>query len=81
MIRITIEMWPHGDETRKYPLGAINIANLGDSPDPGLGNYRADFFGKDGRPLPKRRTLIKGWPRLRESVFALVNEALARAGY
>lgn len=29
MIVVRIEMWPRGNEKRKYPLGEIRIANVG----------------------------------------------------
>lgn len=35
MIRVTIELFPYGKETRKVELGKVEIANIGD------GNYRA----------------------------------------
>lgn len=35
MIRVTIELFPYGKESRKVELGKVDIANIGE------GNYRA----------------------------------------
>jgi hypothetical protein len=80
MIRVTIEMWPGGDSTKRYPLGHINIANIGVNADQSRGDYIVKFFGRDGREL-KRNVLINGWHRLTKPVFSLVLEALTQGGY
>lgn len=41
MIMIRIEMWPHGDSSRKRDLAAITIANVGG--DHERGNYLAQI--------------------------------------
>jgi hypothetical protein len=82
MIRATIEMWPGGDESRRYPLGHINIANQCVTTVQSAGrrgDYTAQVFGKSGKPIREARVL--GWPRLSRPVFALVWEVLTKAGY
>ena len=39
MLRCTIELLPHGDETRKRLIGVVEIANDGTG-TPTVGNYR-----------------------------------------
>jgi hypothetical protein len=47
MLRITIELLPHGDESRKQHLGTIEIANVGGTQT--RGNYRVRL-SKRGKP-------------------------------
>lgn len=49
MIRVTVEMLPHGDEKRKYHLGTAEIWNTGENlfhPDKGNYAFRLSKWGK-----------------------------------
>jgi hypothetical protein len=54
MIVVKLEMWPLGNEEKKYPLGEIRIMNDGKGDFPHYGNYKVDvkhggkFVGKKG---------------------------------
>lgn len=54
MIVVKIELWPHGDETKKYDIGYAVIALNAVSKDRKIGNYdvalshSGTYFNKDG---------------------------------
>lgn len=79
MIVVKVEMWPHGDESRKYRLGEMRIANDGTGSQ-GTGSYDAVMLGKRGRRLGRTPVKIAGFPRLRKDVWHLVALVLKAAG-
>lgn len=76
MIRVTIELFPHGDETRKRTLGSADIWNDG-SGDISTGNYGYRIRGKDGRVF--RVGTVTGFRRLSASAWQLLALALRDA--
>lgn len=82
MVVVKIEMWPHGDETKMYPLGVITIANDGTGTTT-TGNYQVtashsgSYFGQ--RPEPYKKGRVLGFLR-NLSVYRLVARALAAIG-
>lgn len=80
MIVVTIEMWPHGEEAHKYPLGQVQIVNTGRG-TASHGFYQVDAYGKKGRKLVTRSAEIHNWPRLSRPVFSLLLHALKAMGY
>lgn len=81
MIRVTIELIPHGDENsdRRRVLGTLEIANDG-SGDRETGNYEgtlhAEYTGPDGR-----RGYVTGFHRSRQSVWSLIGAFLKLWGH
>ena len=80
MIRVTVDMWPQGDESRKYPLGSFDIINTGTGAHPAKGNYLARFYSKAGVPL-QRDCNVNDWPRLSKPVLSLLRACLEKAGF
>lgn len=75
MIRITIELWPKGDEQRKRHLGTIDIANDG-AGTATSGNYVARL-SRRGAPLSTwKTTKVKGFPRKRLGAYDLLFRVL-----
>lgn len=79
MLRVTIELLPHGDESRKETIGIIDIINDG-SGDPEIGNYavrlhKTPKYAK--RPGVWRRGKVTGFPRLVLGPYDLLCRALA----
>lgn len=50
MLRYTVELVPHGDESRKEVLGTIEVFNDGTG-SPFLGSYGFRRFSSDGKKL------------------------------
>jgi hypothetical protein len=50
MLRFTVELVPHGDESRKERLGSIEVFNDG-SGSPFVASYGFRRFSSDGRKL------------------------------
>jgi hypothetical protein len=82
MVVVKIEMWPHGDRSKAYPLGTVLIANDGTGSTT-TGNYEVTashsgmFYGK--RPEPYKTGKVAGFLR-KLSVYRLVSRALAAIG-
>jgi hypothetical protein len=76
MIRVTIEMLPLGNESKKRHLGTVTIANDGTGTR-GLGNYivRLSRRGKPDSTLKTER--ITGFRRLQFGPYELLLLALA----
>lgn len=74
MIIVELWMWPHGDRTKKYPLGAGMIVNDG-SGTTTRGNYVGGFGGKNGSEVGDRCN-IKDFPRKKSHAWDLVFRAL-----
>lgn len=77
MLRILIEMWPHGDESKRYTLGEGFIANVGGSHS--TGNYdvrlmKSPVYAKT-TGVWKKGT-VEGFPRLRLGPWDLLLRAL-----
>jgi hypothetical protein len=81
MIRVTVEMFPQGDENRKYSLGHFDIYNTGLTMNKRRGDYGVRFFSKTGADLPGRKGVIGDWPRLSRPVMSLVRKALETVGF
>jgi hypothetical protein len=76
MIRVTIELLPHGDETRKRHLGTAIIANDGTGKDT-HGNYNIRL-SRRGQPDSTWKTgRLTGFQRKRFLVWDLLLLALA----
>jgi hypothetical protein len=74
MIRVTIEMIPHGVEELKHTLGEIVIINTIDNPKrPRLGNYKILF--EDKSINEKKEIIIKNYERSR-GIWALLEKIL-----
>lgn len=74
MLRVTIELLPHGDESRKRHLGTMEIANVGGTPS--RGNYRARL-SKRGKPKQLwKEGAVTGFPRKRLGPYDLLYRAL-----
>lgn len=88
MIVIKLEMWPGGDEARKYDLGRAFIWNDGRVADPRRGDYgvaiqRRGYTGSwvdvvRGQKA-QRRGEVKDYPRLAYPVWRLIIRALRSA--
>lgn len=78
MIVIKIEMWPGGHESRKRPLGEIQIANIGGADD--RGDYEVRLMKSveyTRRPGVWRRAIVRGFPRRKLGQYDLLFRALA----
>ena len=75
MIRVTVEMVPHGVEEKKYLLGTATIANDG-SGSKTRGSYGGIFTHK-GREWA--RAHVSGFHRSRRNVWHLLYECLRDA--
>jgi len=81
MMKIIIEMWPQGDESRKYLLGEAVIANVGGTED--LGNYEARLFKSPRYAKPQNvgavwhKGIVNQFPRKRLGPWDLLYRALA----
>ncbi len=73
MLRITIELLPGGDESRKKTIATGTIANLGTA-GPAIGNYFVDLRDKAGRPW--KHGTVSGFPRKRLLAWDLLCRAL-----
>ena len=79
MIRVTVEMIPHGDETRKSVLGSLEIAN-DNTGNYEIGNYDATLHAEYTRP-EGRKCRVTGFGRQRQSVWSLIGAALKQMGH
>ena len=73
MIKVIVELWPGGDESRKKTLATGTIANLGTG-SLSSGNYFVDLQDKAGRPW--RHGTVIGFPRKRLLAWDLLCRAL-----
>lgn len=78
MVVVKLEVWPHGDQSKAYPLGEIQIANDGTGNEV-AGNYEVlakhagMYYGK--RPEPFKRGRVTGFHR-KLSPYRLLCRAL-----
>lgn len=79
MIVVKIEMWPHGDSTRPYDLGCIEIANCGGTRSLGTYNARLLKSASHGAKAAGvwKRGIVEGFPRLRLGAYDLLFRVLA----
>ena len=79
MLRVTVELIPHGNETRKRQLAMMEIINDG-SGSVDIGNYRgilhAEYTGPEGR-----QGKVTDFYRQRQSVWSLVGAFLKLFGH
>jgi hypothetical protein len=79
MVRVTVELIPHGDESRPRTLGVMEIANDGTGTDH-VGNYggtlHAEYTGAEGRP-----GRVEKFFRRKQSVWSLVGAFLKVWGH
>ncbi len=73
MIRITVELLPHGTLVDKKFLGRIDIANIGRDPEGGF--YRARFFNED--TLLRQEIEVEGHDRS-SGVWSLLRRCLLK---
>lgn len=73
MIRITIELWPHGNENTKEVIGLIDISNDGTGTS-SRGNYQARFPRSTKNWYFQK--IVTNWPRNSKTIYQLVREVL-----
>lgn len=76
MIRVTVELLPYGDESRKQVLGRMAIVNDATG-TPTRGNYHYAATGKS--PQIWKRGGVKGFPRQRLLAWDLLYRVLRDA--
>lgn len=78
MIVCRIEMWPQGDESRKYELGEIRVTNIGGTAQ--SGDYRMELMKSASHGAKRldvwRRGVVKAFPRLRLGQYDLLLRGL-----
>lgn len=79
MIRVTIELLPHGHERNKRTLGTMEIANDG-SGDVATGSYRGTLHA-EYTPLSGRKGQVLQFHRRKQSVWSLVGAFLKLWGH
>lgn len=80
MIRVTIELLPHGKDAGKKVLGVLDIANDGSGTDE-IGNYSGELHAEYTKPGDPRRNRVLGFNRKRKSVWTLVGMFLKKFGH
>lgn len=79
MIRVTVELIPHGVESKKRPIGTMEIANDGTG-TVHVGNYKGVLHAEYTGPLG-RTGVLKGFKRKRQSAWSLVGAFLKLWGH
>ncbi len=77
MLKVTIELWPLGDESRKETLHTIVIANDGTG-TPTQGNYYS-VISRRKRLTPWKLAAVAGFPRKRLNAVDLLYRVLKQA--
>lgn len=82
MLRITIELWPHGtqDKSRHILLGKMDLYNDGTG-DVTTGNYAGRVFAKGSDHHIVRKGVIENFPRTRLNAWHLLARMLKNMGY
>lgn len=80
MIKITVEMWPKGNEQGKYLLGEAIIRNVG-SGSAASGDYEAvlmksAYLSRSSSTGVWKRTFVTAFPRQRLGPWDLIYQAL-----
>lgn len=77
MIVVKLEMWPHGSEAKKYPLGEVRLTNVGG--DERIGHYEvklmksAEYAKRQG---PWRSGHVLNFHRLKMGPYDLLLRGL-----
>lgn len=79
MIRVTIEILPGGNESRKRTLGTLEIANDGTG-DQEIGRYNAVLHAEYTGPEGRQGRVVEFY-RHRQSVWSLVGAFLKLWGH
>lgn len=77
MIKVTVELWPHGYETGKEVLAEAFIANDGTSDNRNIGNYEVWLKQKTKRSLKFGR--VKNYRRLTQPIWKLIELCIQSA--
>lgn len=75
MIRVTIELWPGGQEHLKRHLGTIDIANDATG-SATRGNYRARLSRRNNPDGCWKTARVEGFPRKRLGAYDLLFRVL-----
>ena len=76
MLKVTIEVVPHGDESRSEIIAFARINNALTNPNrPEIGDYYCVIFEDDNQGRHVFNSRVRGWDRS-QSVLDLVAEAL-----
>ena len=75
MLRITIDLLPHGDVSRREKLGEIHIINDATGTHE-IGNYITRLYTKHKKPRILKTGSVKDFPRLKLGVYELLHLAL-----
>lgn len=81
MLRVTVELIPHGIGEPKV-IATADIWNDGTSDSPTFGNYEADLYvhqTKDGKPRKWRHAKVSSFPRIGRGPWDLMQHVLADA--
>lgn len=77
MIRVTIELFPHGNENKKLKIAQVDIANDGSGTDT-RGNYWAKLYGR-GSMRVIQTVEVKDFPRKRLHAMDLLYRVMKAA--
>jgi hypothetical protein len=78
VLRVTVELWPHGDHTSPQIIGTLVIANDGASPTPEVGHYNYVICGGNNDEPLRRSGTLQDFPRRRLGAWALIARVLQR---
>lgn len=76
MIRVAMELFPHGDRSRRSTLATVIIVNDGTG-TLRRGNYVWRVAGRNDRTL--KTGVVKNWPRLSKTPIALLQRVVNEA--
>ena len=71
MLRITVDLFPHGDKNKKQTLGILEIWNDGTGTEEN-GNYKFWISKANTTTIVKWRGAVQNFKRLEESVWRLL---------
>lgn len=74
MLRLTLDLFPHGEESNQETLGVIEIVNDGTGTDD-IGNYKIFFTDKDGNQTELDRVLGHKRPQ-KNGAWVVCREAM-----
>ncbi len=72
MLRVTIEVVPNGDETKKRPIRVMTISNMSGLAD--MSDYEVHVVGE--RHANKKHGLVRGHERKKFGCWALIARAI-----
>jgi hypothetical protein len=77
MLKLTLELLPHGDEEKAEVIGEARICNLMEhEPGSPLGSFHG-WFRLDGQDR-ELNAFVKDWPRQERTEWELVSALLAQ---